>query len=200
MARIAGKDGRGAILDAAKKLFYEHGLEAVSVDAVAAQAGVTKRALYYHFPSKHALVLAYLDAVAEPVLDMLRGMVKSRVVLGTHPYASLLEGLRKWLKSERFHGCAFLRAARSHPDDPEVLDAALRHKDAFLLWLESLAADAGSRHSQQLALEFRLLLDGILATGKIYDTDMLIDTAQRTFSALLASDLKANTPRKAKET
>lgn len=200
MARVAGKDGRGAILDAAKKLFYEHGLEAISVEVIAAQAGVTKRALYYHFPSKHDLVLAYLDAVDEPVLTLLRGMVQRNSAPGSHPYICLLEGLRKWLKSGRFHGCAFLRAARAHPDDPLVLDAALRHKDAFLLWLESLALDAGSRQPQQLALGFRLLLDGILATGNLYDTDALIDTAHRTFSALLASDSQAITPPKAKET
>jgi AcrR family transcriptional regulator len=198
MARVAGKDGRDAILDAAKKLFYAHGLESISVDTIASQAGVTKRALYYHFPSKHDLVLAYLDAVAEPVLEMLRGMVKSRAAPGTHPYICLLEGLRKWLKSGRFHGCAFLRAARSHPDDPDVLDTALRHKDAFLLWLESLAADAGSRQPLQLAMEFRLLLDGILATGNLYDPDLLIDTALRTLCALLASDLKTRTLHKEK--
>ncbi|TXT40336.1 MAG: TetR family transcriptional regulator [Comamonadaceae bacterium] len=201
MARVAGKDGRGAILDAAQKLFYEHGLEAISVEAIAAQAGVTKKALYYHFPSKHDLVLAYLDAVGEPVLAMLCGMVQRNAAPGVHPYACLLEGLRKWLKSGRFHGCIFMRAARSHPDDPKVLDVALRHKDTFLHWLESLAAQAGSRQPQQLAAAFRLLLDGILAAGNLYDTDTLMDTAQQTLSALLASDLTATTPpHKAKET
>ena len=83
MARVAGQDGRGAILDAAKKLFYEHGLEAISVEVIAAQAGVTKRALYYHFPSKHDLVLAYLDAVDEPVLTLLRGMVQRNSAPGS---------------------------------------------------------------------------------------------------------------------
>jgi AcrR family transcriptional regulator len=200
MARVAGKDGRGAILEAAKKLFYEQGLEAISVDAIAAHAGVTKRALYYHFPSKHDLVLAYLDAVDEPALNLLRGMVSTKTEPSVHPYACLLEGLRQWLKSGRFHGCAFLRAARTHPDDPLVLDAALRHKEAVLLWLESLAFDAGSSQPQQLALAFRLVLDGILATGNLYDTDTLMDTAHRAFSALLASDSQATTLQKAKVT
>lgn len=195
MARTAGQDGRGAILDAARKLFYEHGLEAISVEAIAAEAGVTKKALYYHFQSKHDLVLAYLDAADEPALTLLRGLAQKNATQHAHPYVCLLEGLRKWLRSGRFHGCIFLRAARTHPDDPMVLDVVLRHKDAVLLWLESLAADTGSRRPRQLALEFRLLVDGLLATGNLYDADTLVDTAQRTFSSLLASDLQQTTTR-----
>jgi AcrR family transcriptional regulator len=41
---------------------------AVSVDAVAAKAGVTKRTLYYHFKSKDDLVAAYLAARDQPNL------------------------------------------------------------------------------------------------------------------------------------
>jgi AcrR family transcriptional regulator len=195
MARTAGRDGRAAILAAAGNLFYEHGLETTSVEAVAALAGVTKKALYYHFPTKHDLVLAYLDAADEPALALLRGLVRKNPAQHPHPYVRLLEGLRNWLKSGRFHGCAFLRAARAHPDDPLVLEAATRHKNAVLLWLETLAGDSGSTRPRQLALEFRLLVDGILATGNLYGADALIDTAQRTLSALIGGEAHNSTPR-----
>lgn len=49
---------RSRIIGAAEGLFYEHGLRSVSVDAIAARAGVTKRTLYYHFESKDALIAA----------------------------------------------------------------------------------------------------------------------------------------------
>jgi AcrR family transcriptional regulator len=45
---------RERIIEAAIKLFYDEGIRAVSVDAVAEKAGVTKRTLYYHFRSKDA--------------------------------------------------------------------------------------------------------------------------------------------------
>ncbi|MBV8030354.1 MAG: helix-turn-helix transcriptional regulator, partial [Betaproteobacteria bacterium] len=51
---------RERILGAADRLFYEHGIRAVGVDAVAAEADVSKRTLYKHYPSKDALVSAYL--------------------------------------------------------------------------------------------------------------------------------------------
>ena len=50
------------ILAAADKLFYAEGIRAVGVDTVAAEAGVSKRTLYNHYPSKDALIAAYLTA------------------------------------------------------------------------------------------------------------------------------------------
>src|SRR5438132_1567068 len=50
------------ILAAADKLFYSHGIRAIGVDAVAAEAGVSKRTLYNHYPSKDELIAAYLTA------------------------------------------------------------------------------------------------------------------------------------------
>src|SRR5260370_10196332 len=50
------------ILAAADKLFYAQGIRAVGVDSVSAEAGVSKRTLYNHYPSKDALIAAYLTA------------------------------------------------------------------------------------------------------------------------------------------
>src|SRR5512138_1475082 len=48
------------ILAAADKLFYEQGIRAVGVDAIAEQAGVSKRTLYNYYPTKDELIAAYL--------------------------------------------------------------------------------------------------------------------------------------------
>jgi AcrR family transcriptional regulator len=47
---------RAAILDAAQKRLLEQGPTGLVLDAVAADAGVSKGGLLYHFPSKEALV------------------------------------------------------------------------------------------------------------------------------------------------
>ena len=52
--------GARRILDAAERLFYAQGIHAVGVEAIAAEAGMTKRTLYNRFGSKEALVEAYL--------------------------------------------------------------------------------------------------------------------------------------------
>ncbi|KAB0534907.1 TetR family transcriptional regulator [Xanthomonas axonopodis pv. khayae] len=46
---------RNAIVEAAIAEFRQHGFEATSMDRVAATAGVSKRTVYNHFPSKDAL-------------------------------------------------------------------------------------------------------------------------------------------------
>ncbi len=47
-----------AIIIAASGCFMEHGYKGVSMEMVAARAGVTKAAIYYHFPDKPTLVVA----------------------------------------------------------------------------------------------------------------------------------------------
>src|SRR5215207_9578204 len=47
-----------AILDAAGKLFLAQGFAAVSMEAVAREAGVSKATLYAHFPGKDAIFAA----------------------------------------------------------------------------------------------------------------------------------------------
>jgi len=46
------------ILAAAEALFSEHGFDAVSMNAIAARAGVSKANIFHHFTSKNALYLA----------------------------------------------------------------------------------------------------------------------------------------------
>ncbi|MFJ4094578.1 TetR/AcrR family transcriptional regulator [Kitasatospora sp. NPDC089913] len=52
---------RIAVLDAAARLFAEHGVEAVSMDQVAAAAGVGKGTLFRRFGDKSGLAVALLD-------------------------------------------------------------------------------------------------------------------------------------------
>jgi TetR/AcrR family transcriptional regulator of autoinduction and epiphytic fitness len=64
---------RAAILEAAVAEFRQAGYDATSMDRVAASAGVSKRTVYNHFPSKDALFAQILQqllerAVASPEL------------------------------------------------------------------------------------------------------------------------------------
>ncbi|AEV85150.1 TetR family transcriptional regulator [Actinoplanes sp. SE50] len=52
---------RAAVLDAAAALFSRHGIEAVSMDAIAAAAGVGKGTLFRRFGDKAGLAVALLD-------------------------------------------------------------------------------------------------------------------------------------------
>ncbi len=59
--RLRPQERRALIVEAAGRLFGEHGYDGTRLDAVAAAAGVTKPVLYRHFDSKTALYLALLE-------------------------------------------------------------------------------------------------------------------------------------------
>ena len=63
---------QGAILAAALRLFGESGFASVSVDEIAAAAGVAKGAVYHHFPSKEALFEAVFERAAAQLQQRVR--------------------------------------------------------------------------------------------------------------------------------
>jgi AcrR family transcriptional regulator len=62
---------RGLILDAARRVFEVEGLEGASLRSIAAEAGYTPAALYFHFASKEAL---YAEVLAGSLAALKRGV------------------------------------------------------------------------------------------------------------------------------
>jgi TetR/AcrR family transcriptional regulator len=61
--RRSGEETRAAILAAAERHFAERGFEAARLEDIAADVGVRRAAIFYHFPDKHELYAAVLDEV-----------------------------------------------------------------------------------------------------------------------------------------
>ena len=72
IGRPADPDKAVAILDASWALFLERGVEGVSVEAIAARAGVSKVTFYKHFPDKIALFEAGVLRETERIEAMQR--------------------------------------------------------------------------------------------------------------------------------
>ena len=64
---------RVRILEAAGRLFAQHGVSGVSMDDIAAEAGVGKGTLYRRFPDRGELAVALLGAHAEELQQHLLG-------------------------------------------------------------------------------------------------------------------------------
>lgn len=72
----AKAERREAILAAAARLFARHGFDGVSLDDLGAAVGVRGPAVYRHFPSKQAVLLALLAGTSERLLDGGRDVVE----------------------------------------------------------------------------------------------------------------------------
>ena len=64
-AKLPKRGSREAILDAAEALVREQGVNRMTLDAVAARAGLSKGGLLYNFPSKDALLLGLIERFTE---------------------------------------------------------------------------------------------------------------------------------------
>jgi AcrR family transcriptional regulator len=64
---------RDLILDAAERLIGVLGYSKTTMDDMARAAGVGKRTIYVHFPSKEEVVLCTIDRIVERLVDRLEG-------------------------------------------------------------------------------------------------------------------------------
>src|SRR3954447_25710732 len=60
-AREQGRDAREELLSAALRVFARRGYREAGVDEIAAEAGYSKGALYWHFSGKEELLIALLE-------------------------------------------------------------------------------------------------------------------------------------------
>jgi TetR/AcrR family transcriptional regulator len=69
--RSSGEQTRAEILAAAERHFAEHGFEAARLEDIAADVGIRRAAIFYHFADKHAVYAAVLDEVFGGVMAAL---------------------------------------------------------------------------------------------------------------------------------
>jgi len=73
MAAIAPKETvRDAILDATNRLLARFGYRKMTVEDIAAEAGIGKGTVYLHFSSKEEVVLSHVDRLVDRLKERLR--------------------------------------------------------------------------------------------------------------------------------
>jgi AcrR family transcriptional regulator len=80
---------RAGILEAARALFAERGLDPVTMNDVAKAAGVARATVFNHFGSKHALV----EGITEGVLAYYQGMLANALADRETPVPVLIRSL-----------------------------------------------------------------------------------------------------------
>ena len=159
------KDGnitRDRIIDAAARLFYQEGIKAVSVDAVAEKAKITKKTLYYHFDSKDELIAAYLQSQDQSTLDLYARWFSETAGSAADKVRGLFSNFGRATDTPRWKGCGFLRTTAelaSMPGHPAI-KAGAAHKKRFEAWLSTELGNQGVRDASAVARQVLILLDG----------------------------------------
>ncbi|NDU76696.1 TetR family transcriptional regulator [Actinomadura sp. DSM 109109] len=157
---------RTALLRAARELVEEQGMAATTMAAVAARAGVSRRAVYLHFTSRAELISELFDHVNE--VEDLRG--RYAPVEGAPDAVTALELFARRHAEFMARVLAVARAVeREACSDPD----AARHWEAAMRW----------RYERSRGLVRRLAGEGVLAPG------WTVDTATDMLLALIANDV-----------
>lgn len=106
--------------------FTTHGFAAPGVDALRADAGVSLRTLYKHFPSREAMVIGALDHRHRIYLAYLAD--GSPDGPGPAPVLHVFTRLGDWMAERAPTGCLFVSALAAHPDNKAIHEAVARHK------------------------------------------------------------------------
>ncbi|GLH81136.1 TetR family transcriptional regulator [Bradyrhizobium sp. SSBR45G] len=182
---------RTRIVAAASRLFYAEGIRAVSVDAVAESAGITKKTLYYHFRSKDDLVAAYLAARDQPNLALFKRWFEESEGAFPDRIAAIFINLAAAARHPKWRGCGFLRTTAelaNLPGHPAIKIGAA-HKKKFEAWLQAMFEAEAIAGAAELARQMLLLLDGAFAVVLLHRDASYMETAAEAARALVAAAL-----------
>jgi AcrR family transcriptional regulator len=166
------------ILETADRLFYLRGIRAVGVDTIAAEIGISKRTLYNHFPSKDALISAYL--ARRFVQPRPSDKPPADQILGT------FDSLERRFASRDFRGCPFVNAvAELGAEDRAVKKIATAFKESRRVWFRELLKRLDVADADNLATQLTLLVDGSIAQDLVRDDPSMARAAKEAARVLL---------------
>src|SRR4051812_39435002 len=138
--RMSAKERREQLLDATKRIVSERGFHAVSIEAVAREAGITRPIVYGHFHDLQGLLQALVDPEGARALGQLAAVLP-RDLAGGDPRDTLLTALRGYLEAVRADPTTWLLVLMPPEGAPTVLhDQIARGRSAVV---EHLAQAVG---------------------------------------------------------
>jgi len=145
-------NSRQAILDAAACLVSEMGASHVTLEAVAARAGVSKGGLLYNFPSKTVLLSAMIEECLAEAMEALEAEEKESGGDPLRLIRNLMDMRFQWLLDAEAQSQAqgILAAAAQQP---ALLEPVRRYQAAVWDRIKALAPDPDALWTVWLAVE-----------------------------------------------
>lgn len=195
----SGEQTRRRILETAYDLFYRDGFARVGVDAIAAEAGVTKRTLYYHFDSKDNLFSTVLELQHELAIGRIERWAGRATGDPAQVVESLFAELAAWASRPRWQGSGFTRMVMELAGLPghPARAAAARHKQAVEDCLSEKFATLGLAEPGRLARQVKLLIEGCLSLMLIHGDPSYAEDAAEAAKLLVACQAKAGEAKRA---
>lgn len=180
---------RALALAVASRLFYANGVRAVGMEQIVEASGIAKTTIYRHFPTKDALVEAFLESEDSEFWQQWDAAVAAPSGAGG---PGQIDALCDWVggrvRRDGYRGCPQLNVAAEFADagHPARI-VARRHKAEMHRRLERLCSAAGVASPGAAAMQIALLFDGAFQSdGRLgtLDAPALLKDAARKLLAL----------------
>jgi AcrR family transcriptional regulator len=184
---------RDKILATASELFYREGIRAVGVDTIVEKSGVAKTSLYRWFPSKDALVAAFLDDQNQRFWQWWDKVAARHPDAPREQFRALLAGMLKRLAHPQYRGCPFMNttAEFAEAQHPGRL-VARANRQEMRRRLRELVAAMGVHDPERLSDQLSLLITGAYASAQVLGgtgpQQELIGAAEALIDTQLAGD------------
>ncbi|WP_405650731.1 TetR/AcrR family transcriptional regulator [Streptomyces sp. RK9] len=163
---------RERILNAAYELFSQRGIRDVGVEEVMARSGVAKATLYRHFPSKDALVLAFLARREQRwTLGMVEAGARDRGRTPEGRLLALFDVFDEWFHRDDFDGCSFVNVLLEMRWGHPLGRASIQYLENIRAIVRSMAEEAGLRDTDSFARSWHILMKGSIISAAEGDAD-----------------------------
>ena len=168
----SGGPARERILETAYDLFARRGVHDVGIDEIIQRAGVAKATLYRHFPSKDALVLAFLERREELwTRGFVEGGARKRGETPEEQLLAIFDVFDGWFRRKDFEACSFINVLLELGPRHEVGQASIDYLENIRGVVRSLAEEAGLRDVDSFARSWHILMKGSIISATEGDVD-----------------------------
>ncbi|MBD1544511.1 TetR/AcrR family transcriptional regulator [Arthrobacter sp. IA7] len=154
------------ILGTAYELFSHRGVRDVGINELIERSGVAKSTFYRHFPSKDALVLAFL-ALRDQVwtVDLIVSEARRR---GTTPEGRLLaifDVFGDWFHRDDFEACTFINVLLEMGPEHPLGEASIGYLARIRGHIQALAEEAALVRPDEFARSWHILMKGSIISA-----------------------------------
>ena len=179
---------RRAVLSAADREFYAHGVAGVGMTEIRDTSAVSLKRLYGLYPCKRELVVAWLEDRHATWMAWFTGAIERLTATGVDPLLAPFDAIAEWAATPGYRGCAFLNTAAEVTQIDEAHRAVIAaHKQAVTDHLAVIALAGGARRPAELATSLAVLLDGAIVQSAVFGSTAPVDAARAAAAQLIAS-------------
>jgi AcrR family transcriptional regulator len=164
---MAGRDDPvDRILATAYELFSRRGIRDVGTNELISRSGVAKATFYRHFPSKDALVLAFL-ALRDQVwtVDLIVSEARRRGSTPEERLLAVFDVFGDWYHRDDFEACTFIKVLLEMGPEHPLGKASIGYLSRIRGHIEALAEEAGLSRTEEFARSWHILMKGSIISA-----------------------------------